>query len=54
MAKYLENKRTSEPKTPRRYKLYDRLSLSVGAINGIIYALISLIVLAVLVGALVR
>ena len=54
MAKDLRNHQASEKKFPRRYKLYDRLHLSIGAVNRIIYALIGLIVLAVLWGMLIR
>jgi len=54
MDKRSGDKRPVEKKRPQRYKLYDRLSLSVGTVNAIIYALIGLIVLAVLVGTFVR
>ena len=54
MEKDLRNKRPDDKRTPRRCKLYDRLSLSVGAVNGIICALIGLIALAVLAGTLIR
>ena len=48
------DKRPDVKRAPRRYKLYDRLNLSVGAVNKIIYLLIGLIVFAVLVGMFIR
>jgi len=41
-------------KTPRRYKIYDNLNISIKTINIIICALIGLILLAVLAGMMVR
>ena len=49
-----KEKRPNEKKMPGRYKLYDRLNLSIGAVNGIIYAIIGLIILAVLAGIVIR
>jgi hypothetical protein len=52
-----QNKREqpkSENRTPRRYKIYDNLNISINAINIIIYVLIGLILLAVLAGMTVR
>ena|GEM_PF-5200831 len=54
MQEDLRKKQPGERRIPRRYKLYDRLHLTVRAVNGIIYTLIGLILLAVLVGMLIR
>ena len=50
----MKNVRQNEIKRPRRYKLYDRLHLSVSTVNWVIYTLIGFIVVMVLVGILIR
>jgi len=54
MAEDLRKKQPDQKRIPRRYKLYDRLHVSVSVINGIIYALIGLILLLVFAGMVIR
>lgn len=43
-----------DKRRPRRYRLYDRLNLSLNQANMIIYAIVGLIVLAVILGMILR
>ena len=54
MGKASRNSPSDGKRTPRRYTLYDRLNLSIGTVNKIIYALIGLILLSAILGMLIR